>query len=177
MKLITNETEQKKLLKETSKRCIEIMEELDIPIAQNVYFIINSRAKSRYGQCRRIHSWDNEFEIQVSDMVLDKEVPIKSLETVILHELLHTVEGCMNHGAKWKMLANKINKAYGYEIERTSNREKLGIKEPRKPRVVNYKLECNCCGQVITRTRKSDLIQNYLLYNCGRCNGSFKRVL
>lgn len=177
MKLITNETEQKKLLKETSKRCIEIMEELDIPIAQNVYFIVNSRAKSRYGQCKKIYSWDNEYEIEVSDMVLDKEVPIKSLETVILHELLHTVEGCMNHGAKWKMLANKINKAYGYEIERTSNREKLGIKEPRKPRAINYKLECNCCGQVVTRTRKSDLIQNYSLYRCGRCKGSFKRVL
>lgn len=174
MKLITNETEEKKLLKETSKRCIEIMEELDIPIAQNVYFIINSRAKSRYGQCRRIHSWDNEFEIQVSDMVLDKEVPIKSLETVILHELLHTVEGCMNHGAKWKALANKINKAYGYEIERTSNREKLGIKEDK---TVNYKFECTCCGQEITRTRRSRFVDNYSYYRCGRCKGSFKRVL
>ena len=174
MKLITNETEQRKLLNETSKRCIEIMQELNIDIAKNVYFTINKRAKSRYGLWRRISSWNNEYEIEVSDMVLDKEVPIKSLETVILHELLHTVEGCMNHGAKWKTLANKINKAYGYEIARTTNREKLGIKEGK---TINYKFECTCCGQEITRTRRSRFVANYSLYKCGRCNGSFKRVL
>ena len=51
MKLITNETEQRKLLKETSRRCIEMMEELNIEIANNVYFTINKR-----GICRGLYT-------------------------------------------------------------------------------------------------------------------------
>ena len=151
-----------------------LFEELNIPIAHEIVYRVNTRAKKRLGQCKLTNSWLRCFEIEVSSLLLNDDIPEETLANTIIHELLHTVEGCMNHGAKWKALANKINKTYGYEIARTTNREKLGIKEGK---TINYKFECTCCGQEIARTRRSKFVANYSLYKCGRCNGSFKRVL
>lgn len=42
----------------------------------------------------------------------------KIIQMTIVHELLHTCEGCFNHGAKWKYYAEVMNNKYGYQITR-----------------------------------------------------------
>ena len=63
---------------------------------------------------------------------------MNGLKNTIIHELLHTCVGCMNHKAKWKFYADKVNRAYGYDdIKRTSTADEKGVKEVIRKRKVN----------------------------------------
>ena len=160
-----------------AEECKEELRALNIEFAENVYFEINTRAKSRFGRCRKVCSWNNEFTIEITDMLLEKNVPTKSLKNTIIHELLHTVDGCMNHKSKWKNLANKVNNAYGYDIKRASSFEERGVKMEIAPKKINYMFKCKGCGQTIKRTRKSKFTEFYNYYTCGCCGVKFEKIL
>lgn len=166
---------KQELLLNVANECKEELRALDIKFAENVCFEINTRAKKRFGQCsKRAY---NLYKISVTDRLLEENVPIESLKNTIIHELLHTVDGCMNHKTKWKNLANKVNDAYGYNISRTSTCEELGVRSESTPKKVNYIFKCKDCGQVIKRTRMSKFVKYYTYYTCGNCNGDFERIL
>jgi len=95
------------------KECLEEVKETGVEVGKISKFLINTRAK-RWGICKRENG---EFEIEISDALLDDSTPIISLKSTIIHEILHTCQGCQNHGSKWKSLANKMNSKYGYNIK------------------------------------------------------------
>jgi predicted SprT family Zn-dependent metalloprotease len=96
----------------------------------------------------------------------------------IIHELLHTVQGCMNHGENWKREANKVNRVYGYNIKRCSSAEEKGV-EPIEniPQAIKYQFKCKDCGKVYSRTRASRFTKNWQRYRCGCCGGQFTKVM
>lgn len=127
---------------------------------------INNRATKRRGQCEKTK---NGYKIEISKFILSDR---KQLTNTIYHELLHTVEGCMNHGKKWKALADKVNRTYNVEITRTAiaNQE---MKEEQLKRA-KYKAVCQKCGKEIYRQRISNFIKNPARYSCVVCRGKFK---
>lgn len=110
--------------------CKNKLDALDIPYGKVAEITINRRAKKRWGQCRLI---DGKYYINISEVLLREENSIRGLEETIIHELIHTCEGCMNHGPVWKAYVEIVNKAFGYNIKRTNSAYEKGIAGAEKP--------------------------------------------
>lgn len=149
---------------------IKQAQELKIPVPDNIYrnVLINSRPKKRFGCCRKKNG---KFQIEISEFVL--ECDSKDIRGILAHELLHTCNGCYNHGNIWKVYAERFNSAYGYNIKRTSLPEELGIETPKQQSEgdrAKYIIKCRKCGREYTRQRRTSIIRNINAYRCG-CGG------
>lgn len=131
----------------------------------NPQVIINTRAKNRFGVCRKTPGkYDYQIELNAQLLETDEK---KAMNTMV-HEILHSAKGCMNHGPTWTRYANIMNRKFGYDISRCSSYEKLGLERP-KPK---YVVRCTGCNAEIHRHRKSKLITHTHQYRCGKCQGS-----
>ena len=99
--------------------CMEKLDHIGIEYGNVIDVEINTRAKNRWGQCKRI---PGGYTINVNAALLDENIcpDDLGLKNTILHELLHSCNGCFNHGDKWKILAQKVYDEYGINIKRTS---------------------------------------------------------
>lgn len=149
---IKGEKNKMRNLYEYAKMCMEKLDRLGIAYSKNIQWEINTRAKKRWGQCEAIL---NGCIISINHVLLDEQNNDVGLINTIIHELLHSVEGCMNHGAKWKALAEKVNAAYGYNIKRTSTADEKGVLEESimKEGINKYRIICLKCGKCTYRTR------------------------
>ena len=134
---------------------------------------LNTRAKKRWGQCRRLPNGSYEININV-DIVSQSDEG--TLNTVI-HELLHTVKGCHGHGEQWQRYANRINNRYGIDIKRTSTSEEKGVERVITKPEYKYILQCSHCNQTIRRQKRSRIVDHPEYFKCGLCGGNFKRVI
>lgn len=155
-------------LEKIAVECMEELDKLQIPYREVEKFVVNTRAKSRWGRCQTSNT--GKFIISISDRLLMEDASMNGLKNTIIHELLHTCVGCMNHKAKWKFYAEKVNRAYGYDIKRTSTADEKGVKEVIRKRKVNHKYVCEKCGQTVTRERDRGFENKY---HCGICGGNF----
>jgi predicted SprT family Zn-dependent metalloprotease len=132
----------------------------------------NRRAKKRLGCCRKIStSGASGFELEISTLLREKEDRV--IKEILLHELLHTCRGCLNHGAKWKAGAELMNQTYGYHITTTANYDALQLEEPEK-QPYRYIICCQHCGNIGYRMRKSKVIKTPKNYRCAKCGGPLK---
>lgn len=160
-----------------ASECMYELETLGIKFGKIVNFEVNYRAKSRWGQCCKKR---DGYYINISNRLLQDDVEDKALKDTIIHEILHTCEGCMNHGTTWKKHADKVNKAYGYNIKRCTSAKEKGFDmedlKAEKERNAKHKFVCEKCGQTILRQRESNFTKNYENYTCGRCGGKFEKL-
>ncbi len=143
---------------------------LGIPISREIdpCVEVNTRAQRRLGCCTRRQG---KYYIQVSARILgDPEL----LQKTLFHELLHTCYGCLNHGKGWKAYAQKVGEALGVEITRTAPME--GPQHPLRQEEVKYLLQCQSCGRVIPRKRRSKAVDHPERYRCS-CGGKLKLVM
>lgn len=138
-------------------------DKLKIPY-KDVPVIINTRAKSRHGCCKKK---GNEMHIEISSFVLS--YPVQELRNTIAHEMIHTCYNCFNHGKTFKKYAEKLN-SLGYNVTTTYKGE---LKTPAEKHP-NYLLICQGCGEKIYRTKKSRIILYPEQYRCKKCKGKFK---
>ena len=157
-------------LKMVANECMTMLDEIGIEYGNVTRWEINTRAIKRWGQCRKTNG---NYTISIASKLLEDNVDNKALETTVLHELLHTVNGCMNHGHNWQNVANKVNSRYGYNIKRTTSSEEKGIE--RTP--YTYMVKCKDCGCEIGRYKMSNVIQRPQNYRCGCCGGKLERIL
>lgn len=144
--------------------CLGELEAIGIKYGKIAEFKVNTRAKGRWGQCV---STPKGFSIEINARLLDERNDAKGLKETILHEILHTCEGCMAHNAKWKALASKVNRVYGYNIKTKSSAESKGV-----PDLSRYMLKCTSCGKIVaTRMRKCKIIEHPEQFRCKFCNG------
>ena len=163
-------------LEEYAALCLRELDAIGIKYGNIVEFKVNTRAKKRFGQCKALL---DGFSINISAVLLDERNSEQALKETIIHEILHTCRGCMNHGESWKRLAEKVGQAYGYNIKRTSSPDDKGLHEDTRPvavRTVKYVLRCEDCGQLYPRAKLSKIIKYPYLYRCGRCGGRLKLV-
>lgn len=160
-------TEYEKRLNFLLEECLKELETIDIrPYGKILSIRENSRAKSRLGYCRQIKGGPfPQYRLEISTML--KEWESQKLKEVIIHEVLHTCKGCLNHGALWKKLAAEVNKTYGYSIKRTA--------EPQNPEnVYRYRIRCISCGNTSYRIKRSKIVQKPEIYQCARCGGALE---
>lgn len=155
---------------ELLKEGIEQVESMGIEVGRiNPIMDINTRAKTRFGRCRKVPNKQYDFEIQINALLLNGDKD-KAMNTVV-HEILHTCKGCMNHGSLWKQYASIMNRAFGYDISRTSSYEERGLERPKS----KYTIKCDGCGQETGRDKRSKLITHIHHYRC-KCGGKLSLV-
>ena len=96
------------------------------------------------------------------------------IKNTIMHELIHCIPYCNNHGTEFKKYANIININYNYDVSRVGNKKKDFEKsniEYIEPQNYNYKIICKNCKQEFYRQRLSRKIIKK--YRCIKCRGTF----
>ena len=143
---------------------------LGIPFSDNLepHVVLNRRAATRFGCCRL---QKGRCTIEVALRVA--QGPAESCRTTLAHELLHTCWGCRDHGKRWKLYAERMNAAYGYQISRTSTDAAMGVPAQREPK---YVLRCERCGASFHRLRASALTEHPERYRC-KCGGRLERIV
>lgn len=179
----------KECIKELGSIGINILNE---QIMGKIDIKISTRSKKRYGCCKqeepdyrskqverkgykriiRYHKY-NKHHIEISSWVMELEESI--IKNTMIHELIHCIPYCNNHGKEFKKYAKFISEKLGYDITRVGNKkqdyEKSNI-EYNEEENYKYKIECKQCGQVFYRKR---LGKNFTLkYRCGKCKGKLK---
>lgn len=142
-----------------------MLDRLKIKYAKNISYVVNSRAQSRLGLCKR---QGDSYTIEISSKLLDERVAEQTLIETVLHEQLHTCYGCMKHTGRWKQLAERVNGAYKLNIVRAAEEEAVPEELMPKPK---YIIECQSCGERFIRHRLSPLVKNPSRYRCGKCKG------
>lgn len=152
-------------LKNMLENCKIMLDGVGIKYGNIQNLTINNRVKGRFGQCRKS---GNIYSIEISSFaMIDNE---KTFNTM-MHELLHTVEGCMNHGSKWQNLASIVNKRYGLNI--TTRSEASEEQKEERLQSAKFILTCQNCKHENFYFRESKIIKNYSKYKCN-CGGSLE---
>jgi len=164
--------------------CKSELDKLGITYGNNITFSINTRAKTRWGQCKRknynpITKTYDKYEININSALLDDSTSETGLKNTIIHELLHTCEGAHGHTGVWASLANIVNNKYHYNIKRTSSAVDKGCTVENA--IVhnhqnNYAVECPACHHKWTRTQMSSIISNPSKYMCNSCGERLVRL-
>lgn len=137
-----------------------------IPVSQEIcpQVQINRRARTRFGCCIRR---DGRYTIELSAQ-LAEQGDERAVFQVLAHEVLHTCQGCANHGARWRGYAQRMNEAYGLDIRRADSFAALGVVDSRP---VRYWVVCSRCGRRIPRMKRSPLVDHPERYRCA-CGGA-----
>lgn len=178
------------------KECIEELKKIGIDIYNSnigaIEIKLSKRNNKRYGCCKQEEPDEktkyyenignkryikfakfNKHTIEISKWVMLLEEKI--IKNTIIHELIHCLPYCNNHGEEFKRYANYINKKLGYDISRVGNKkedyEKSNMKYTENVNF-KYKIVCEKCKQTFYRQR---LMKNLTKkYRCGICGGRLK---
>ncbi|NLD11470.1 hypothetical protein [Aminicella lysinilytica] len=130
---------------------------------------VNTRARRRLGACKQTGSkMDPSFAIEIS--YICRSLRDEDLKIIVIHELLHSCNGCMNHGATWKAYASKVERELGYHISATVDYNDIGLGKE-TGRNFKYRITCNNCGKTMLRMRKSKVVVHPEYYRCSACGG------
>ena len=154
------------------QNCLLKCDETNIKYGIIKGFTLFNEGRDYLGICKTVNC--DEYTIEISSMLLDEQIPIEILESVILHEILHTCIGCFNHGKTWRQEAQKINSKYGYNISRRGNIQikDLNLMGGR----YKYVVRCKSCGKLYGYQRMSKALKNLNDYECPICKGELERV-
>ena len=132
------------------------------------YKVIKKIGRKKYVQYERF----NSHTIEISKWVM--ELDDRIIKNTIMHELIHCMPFCNNHGDMFKKYARYINKHLGYEISRLGNKsedyKKSNVEYTEKE--YKYLIKCTSCGKEFHRNR---LDKNF--FRKYRCLGNGKLIL
>jgi len=137
----------------------------------------NSRLKSSLGRAIR-NRLTGSFRIEFSTLYFNhKDTTMNDILSVVFHELIHTVDGCFNHGDKFNSISRLVErKTQLTEIAGTTKKDTGDYRK----NTAKYKVVCQADGcDVIDYRRKTmhrglstGMVWNY---RCS-CGGSLKQT-
>lgn len=139
-----------------AQRAMDELDVIGVPYGYVEKFEVNTRAKSRWGRCRRKNGI---FSIDINVELLQDNVADESALDTLIHELLHTCPNCLNHGKEWQQWAELVNDCYAcYNISRCSSAEEKGVDieyhRQRRQTPFKWTIECEDCGRQWNYKRK-----------------------
>jgi hypothetical protein len=117
-----------KNVQELYQEALEEIKSLGIKTGNIVELKINKHLKVNIGQYVNLSDFSDEilenendnkeelYNIEIAEFFINECESEKLIKQTLIHLILHTCEGCQNHGRKWKKLAEEMNDAYGYNI-------------------------------------------------------------
>ena len=134
----------------------------------------NSRFKAKLGQIKMI---PGGYQIDINSHFA--EIYPEGVRNTIMHELIHSLQGCMNHGNKWQTIAKLVNNTLHYNVTTTSYYEKYQkyYNAHSNKSTNNYTLTCAPCNHKWNYKKRTKLItkiQNNQAYigMCPYCGGA-----
>lgn len=168
------------------------MVRLGLPIHKPDYVSVRRSLRVTLGKCYCESLWDvntrtmqKHFYIYFNPDLLKLEEE-RILRDTFAHELIHTIDGCMNHSKLFKYYASFVNDELGCRVTSTfsvdlypalsaADKKILDVRAQRQTKY-QYQVQCIDCKMTINRQRKSKLIEHPERYRCGRCGGRLKRT-
>ena len=170
--------EQNEKLNKLYSECINELANIKIEFkCKDIVVKISKRAHKRYGCCKP-EIPDSKYRKIIKrgfKFIVCYENYFKY--TIEIHELIHCLPKCTNHGEEFKKYAKIINEKLGYNITRTGNKKedfKRSNVEYNEAEEYKYKIKCKDCGQIYYRKRlNKNLIKKY---RCGKCKGKLELI-
>jgi predicted SprT family Zn-dependent metalloprotease len=162
-------------LNTVAQQCLYDLSYLRIPYGNIKGFTINTMATRRWGQCRKR---PDGYHININKCLCDGKHET-GLKATLIHEILHTCEGCMNHGPRWKHWAQIVHEHTGLIIQRTDSAQNKGFSTETysvKRMPIKYQLMCKRCGYSTYYCRRTKVVQRYKDYRCGKCGGELELI-
>lgn len=134
----------------------------------------NYRIVSKVGR-RKVIKYEkyNIHHIEISKWVMELDEDI--IKNTIMHELIHCMPYCNNHGKEFKKYAKLINQDYRYDVSRVGDKKKDFEKsniEYIENKNYNYKIICKGCKQEFYRQR---LNKNFTKkFRCAKCGSTLE---
>lgn len=191
---MNNKKDLEKVLKEEFEKCISELKNIGIDINKigQVFLKISAKNCKRYGCCKQenpnIHTKYiekvgrrkfikygiyNNHTIEISPWVF--ELKSEVLRNTIIHEIIHCMPYCNNHGREFKKYANYINEKLEYNITSKGNKEKDYLESNLKlENKYKYEIKCEKCGYSFKRIRLN--VDYEKKYRCGKCQGKLKII-
>ena len=155
--------------------CQEILKYFGYNPGEVVDIKWNTRAKKRLGNCHREYG---VFSLNFNKLYFEIGEPI-NIHSTIMHEIIHTIPNCFNHGPNFQKVANVLNGHFNYKIARTSSDINYSsfLQNEREKRGIAYLIHCNTCGKDLKhyyRTTKiiKSIKNNEKRYMCPFCRST-----
>lgn len=137
---------------------VQLLASIGYPeITNNSYTVkINSKRAKSLGRCSTRDK--KHYTITINSYHL-KLSPASEVHNTIMHEVIHSLPGCMNHGPKWKAAASKVN--HYYDFPTITRCAEVGQKEEFSDYVnatYKYIVECQSCHSKFRFMRKSKTV-------------------
>lgn len=153
---------------------------IGLPLGKVSWVSINPHLRTSLGRCQVITRNGEricELEFNKNLFAFPSEA---AFQDTMAHELIHTIPGCENHGAKFKSCCQMINERLeGYNVQPKFRYEDYGVRSPDKKVSkfdFKYILACTECGQIFGRDRMSPFVKNPENYCCS-CGGKIVRLM
>lgn len=157
--------------------CEEELRRINMDFSKYITSVsVNGRLRTTLGICHYDYR-TGRYTIQINPVLLADNVDDMEAKDTIIHEMLHTCPGCMDHGYEWKRRADRVNRMLGYHVSRTASRadmEAAGVEVKRE--AFKYALECKECGNQYKYKRWCASLEAPSRYRCGKCHGELKTV-
>lgn len=101
--------------------------------------------RDRYLSGRLGEEWNDKFVLYISQIYRNPKYGLEEVKTIICHQLLHSAEGCMNHGRLWEEYAKKVEDEYGYRILAQAGVHKPAVNWDAGCGKENMKNDEKCC--------------------------------
>lgn len=157
------------------EKSLAMCDAVGIPYGKITSIGINNRLSRCWGRCLTKdykHYW---IEIQ-GKFAKDEFSTDDAVIAVIIHEIIHTCDGCWNHGEKFLSYGRRITEKYGIKVSATDSAENLTINVIEWKNSKRYAATCAKCGYVSYKDRMCDLIRYPMMYTHKDCGGRFERT-
>lgn len=131
-------------LERIAMSCSRELRKADIPVQ---YILETKIIRDRYlfGRVSETYS-DRYITLYISNAYRNPRYELAEVKTVICHLLLHSIEGCMNHGKKWREYAEKADKECGLGIiKQYESRTNIGENWENESANVSHLNRERCC--------------------------------
>lgn len=160
-------------VKKEMMECINILLNMGFEVHIPVGVDFNSRLSKTLG--RTIRKRD-VYRIEVNPTFL-KVASAQNVHNMIMHECIHCVEGCFNHGTPWKSVAAKVTSKYPqFTITRLCNDKEYGkIYESKE--AYKYQICCADCGCKMTKQKRwsktlESIFWKEKRFSCCKCHST-----
>jgi len=141
------------------KEDVELLAAIGYPeIKRNTYSVkINNKRAHALGRCG--NRGGTHYTITINGYHL-RLSPAAEVHNTIMHEVIHSLPGCMNHGEKWKYAAQRVNRFYDFPtISRCANVMQKEEFNDYVNATFKYIVECQGCHQKFRFMRKSKTVK------------------
>lgn len=117
------------------------------------------------GKCRRrkTSSGGYVYNITLNRAFSEDEAKFsEKIKEVFLHECIHTITGCFNHGENFRFWGEKATRKYGIPVSRLTSVPKEFFRTEAMTSKYKYEVVCLKCGQKFRMCRKTALIKTLL---------------